>query len=167
MKNGARRDQAARSPPTAGPLIPPTRNPPENRPLARPRCSSGTLTSSNVWALTLNIAEPQATHPAQDDELQERTGQPGQRAAGRHDRDADGHHPVLAEAVNQPPGGQGPDHAQQGEGTDHAGGRGGAHPEVTGERGDVRGHDPEPERDRERDRRENGHLRRHVAERSG
>ena len=37
MKNGARSDHAAISPPTAGPLIPPTRNPPLNRPLARPR----------------------------------------------------------------------------------------------------------------------------------
>ncbi len=63
MKNGARRDQAARSPPTAGPLIPPTRNPPEYRPLARPRWSSGTLTSSRVWALTLNIAEPRPPIP--------------------------------------------------------------------------------------------------------
>ena len=37
MKNGARSDQAATSPPTAGPLIPPSRNPPLYRPLARPR----------------------------------------------------------------------------------------------------------------------------------
>ena len=37
MKNGARSDQAATSPPSAGPLIPPSRKPPLNRPLARPR----------------------------------------------------------------------------------------------------------------------------------
>src|SRR6266542_2241054 len=63
MKNGARRDHAATSPPIAGPLIPPMRNPPENRPLARPRCSLGTLPSSRVWALTLNIAEPSPPSP--------------------------------------------------------------------------------------------------------
>ena len=63
MKNGARRDHAATSPPIAGPLIPPMRNPPENRPLARPRCSLGTLPSSRVWALTLNIAEPSPPTP--------------------------------------------------------------------------------------------------------
>ena len=53
----------AMSPPSAGPLIPPTRNPPANRPLARPRCSFGTLISSNVWALTPNIAEPRPPAP--------------------------------------------------------------------------------------------------------
>ena len=63
MMNGARIDQAAMSPPSAGPLIPPTRNPPENRPLARPRCSLPTLTSSMVWAPTPNIAEPSPPAP--------------------------------------------------------------------------------------------------------
>ena len=63
MMNGARIDQAAMSPPTAGPLIPPTRNPPAYRPLARPRCSLGTLTSSSVWALTPNMAEPSPPAP--------------------------------------------------------------------------------------------------------
>jgi hypothetical protein len=63
MKNGARRDQAAISPPIAGPLIPPIRKPPEYRPLARPRCSLGTLPSSRVCALTLNIAEPSPPTP--------------------------------------------------------------------------------------------------------
>ena len=63
MMNGARIDQAAMSPPTAGPLIPPTRNPPAYTPLARPRCSLGTLTSSRVWALTPYIAEPSPPAP--------------------------------------------------------------------------------------------------------
>ena len=63
MTNGARSDQAATRPPIAGPLIPPTRNPPENRPLARPLCSLGTLSSNRVWALTLNIAEPNPPMP--------------------------------------------------------------------------------------------------------
>ena len=63
MRNGARSDHAATSPPTAGPLIPPTRNPPLYRPLARPRCAPGTLASSRVWALTLYIAEPRPPTP--------------------------------------------------------------------------------------------------------
>jgi len=41
MKNGARSDHAAISPPSAGPLIPPSRKPPLNRPLARPRWLPG------------------------------------------------------------------------------------------------------------------------------
>src|SRR5215813_8379614 len=63
MRNGARMDHAAMTPPRAGPLIPPTRKPPANRPLDRPRCSAGTLTSSSVWALTPNIAEPNPPTP--------------------------------------------------------------------------------------------------------
>jgi hypothetical protein len=63
MMKGARMDQAAMSPPSAGPLIPPTRNPPAYRPLARPRSSLRTLTSSNVWALTPNMAEPSPPTP--------------------------------------------------------------------------------------------------------
>ncbi len=58
MKNGARSDQAAISPPTAGPLIPPSRKPPLNRPLARPRWPAGTVPRSNAWELMLNIADP-------------------------------------------------------------------------------------------------------------
>ena len=58
MKNGARSDHAATSPPTAGPLIPPSRKPPLNRPLARPRWLPGTVPRSRAWALMLNIAEP-------------------------------------------------------------------------------------------------------------
>ena len=58
MKNGARSDHAATSPPTAGPLIPPSRKPPLNRPLARPRWRLGTVPRSRAWALMLNIAEP-------------------------------------------------------------------------------------------------------------
>src|SRR6266581_67453 len=138
MKNGARRDQAAISPPIAGPLIPPIRNPPENRPLARPRCSLGTLPSSRVWALTLNIAEPSPPTPRK-----------------------------TMSCVNDPETGwQRPGHAEQGEGADHAGGGRGAHPEMTGERRDSGGDDPEPERDRERDRGEDRHLARQVTERS-
>src|SRR6516164_2955380 len=56
-------DHAAMIPPSAGPLIPPTRKPPANRPLARPRCSVGTLTSRSVWALTPNMAEPNPPAP--------------------------------------------------------------------------------------------------------
>ena len=63
MINGARMDHAAMIPPSAGPLIPPTRKPPANRPLARPRCSVGTLTSRSVWALTPNMAEPNPPAP--------------------------------------------------------------------------------------------------------
>ena len=58
MKNGARSDHAATRPPTAGPLIPPSRKPPLNRPLARPRWLPGTLSRSRAWALMLNIADP-------------------------------------------------------------------------------------------------------------
>ena len=61
--NGARRDQAATNPPSTGPLIPPSKKPPLYRPLARPRCSPGTITSSRVWALTLNMAEPSPPMP--------------------------------------------------------------------------------------------------------
>ena len=106
----------------------------------------------------------QAADPAQHDELHERSGDSGQDAARRDDADAGRHHPVLAEPVHQPARGQGPEHPQQGKRADHAGGRGGADPEVTGERRDVRGDDPEPERDGERDRREDGHLGRHALE---
>ena len=63
MKNGARSDHAATSPPTAGPLIPPSRKPPENRPLARPRWLVGTVPRSRAWALTLNMAEPTPPTP--------------------------------------------------------------------------------------------------------
>src|SRR5215469_12035108 len=63
MRNGARMDHAAMIPPSAGPLIPPTKNPPANRPLARPRWSVGTLTRSSVWALTPNMAEPSPPAP--------------------------------------------------------------------------------------------------------
>ena len=63
MMNGARSDQAAMTPPTAGPLIPPIRKPPANSPLARPRCSFGTLISSRVCPLTPNIAEPSPPVP--------------------------------------------------------------------------------------------------------
>jgi hypothetical protein len=63
MKNGARNDQAATSPPMAGPLMLPSRNPPEYRPLARPRWSAWTLRSSNVCALTPNMAEPMPPAP--------------------------------------------------------------------------------------------------------
>src|SRR5690348_13927601 len=58
MKNGARSDHAATRPPTAGPLIPPSRKPPLNRPLARPRWLGDTVPRSKAWALMLNIAEP-------------------------------------------------------------------------------------------------------------
>jgi hypothetical protein len=63
MKNGARSDQVAMSPPTAGPLIPPSRNPPLYSPLARPRWSLRTLASSRAWALMENIAEPSPPTP--------------------------------------------------------------------------------------------------------
>jgi MFS family permease len=53
-------DQAATTPPSAGPVIPPGRNPPVYRPLARPRWPLGTLASSSAWALTENMAEPSA-----------------------------------------------------------------------------------------------------------
>ncbi len=63
MKNGARSDQAATRPPIAGPLMLPSRKPPEYRPLARPRCSDRTVRSSSVCALTPNIAEPSPPTP--------------------------------------------------------------------------------------------------------
>ncbi len=63
MRNGARSDHAATSPPTAGPLIPPTRNPPLYTPLARPRCPLGTVASSSVWAPTVYMAEPRPPAP--------------------------------------------------------------------------------------------------------
>ena len=63
MMKGARGDQAAIRPPSAGPLIPPSRNPPLKTPLARPRCPSGTLTRSRVWAPTVYMAEPRPPAP--------------------------------------------------------------------------------------------------------
>ena len=62
-KKGARSDQAATTPPSAGPVIPPSRNPPVYRPLARPRWSLGTLASSSAWAPTENMAEPSPPTP--------------------------------------------------------------------------------------------------------
>src|SRR5258706_12014764 len=63
MKNGARSDHAATRPPIAGPLMPPSRNPPVYNPLARPLRSPGTLRSSSVCALTLNMADPSPPTP--------------------------------------------------------------------------------------------------------
>ena len=42
----------------AGPVIPPSRNPPWKKPAARPRICGATLPSSRVIADTVNIAEP-------------------------------------------------------------------------------------------------------------
>jgi hypothetical protein len=62
-KKGARSDQAATTPPSAGPVIPPSRKPPVYRPLARPRWLFGTLASSSAWALTENMADPSPPTP--------------------------------------------------------------------------------------------------------
>src|SRR5215813_766431 len=167
MMNGARIDQAAMSPPTAGPLIPPTRNPPAYRPLARPRCSLGTLTSSRVWALTPNIAEPSPPAPrrmmssANEPEnparmlLTATIVMPTAITAGSPNlstRRPAGSAPTMrirANALTTPAAA-----AVMAVGITI----------VAGERRDVGGDDPEPERHGERDGGEDGHLARQAAE---
>ncbi len=51
------------TPPTAGPAIPPIRNPPWKKPAARPRNPASTEVSSRVNADTVNMAEPMPPTP--------------------------------------------------------------------------------------------------------
>src|SRR3954447_21379823 len=62
-KNGSRIDTLVTMPPTPGPAIPPSRNPPDHRPTARARCRVGTNRTSTDIALIENIADPAPPAP--------------------------------------------------------------------------------------------------------
>src|SRR5207247_10282786 len=57
-KYGARSDHPVTTPPRPGPAMPPSRKPPLNVPIARPRCPDEVTDNNNELADTVNIADP-------------------------------------------------------------------------------------------------------------
>ena len=151
-------------PPTAGPMMPPSRKPPWNAAAARPRCSGAATRMQERQRRDGEHRRAEAADAAQDEQLGVGRRQPGERRRHGDDREAGGQGDPLAHAVDEPAGGQRAEQAHEREDADDGAGPERGDAELVGEDGDRRADDAEAERDAERHGREHRDLARQPGE---
>ena len=145
------RDQGQQTARPPDPVIPPSRNPPWNTPIARPRRPGSTEPSSRRHRRHGEHRRADAADAAQHQQLGVALGDPGQSAGDGHDEDAGGQDRPLPGPGDQPAAERAGHQPHQGEHRDHRADRDVADPEGPREHRQHRHQDPEPDRHAERD----------------